>query len=120
MEKPLCISLLQFLYPQSPSEENDGSCNGTTHLYLYSDTCENSPFDSLLYAKLKVITLYSHEHEGNYTPTECVGSQLNEIGTPLFTPLHSYRTDIKMGMTWLEKPSLSKRTNGGGPLSLAR
>ena len=120
MEKLLCISSLQFLYPHPPSEENGGSCNGTTHLHLCLDPYENSPFDGLLDAKLKVIALDSHEHKGNYVPTECIGSRFNEISTPLIMLLHTYGTEIKRGVHWLMKPLLSKRTNGGDPLRLAR
>ena len=120
MEMPLCIFLLKLLYSQAPSQVNHRSCYGTTHLHCYFAICEHSPFNGLLYAKLKVIFLYSQEHKGNYTLTECIGSCFNKISTLLVMLVHSYRTEIKMGVNWLKKPLLSKRTNGGGPLRLAK
>jgi len=120
MEKPSCIPLLQSLYSQSPSQGNDGSCRGTTHLHHYLANYENSPFDGLLYAELEVIALYGQKHKGNYARTECIGSHFNEISTSLIMLVHSYRTGINMGVNWLNKSSLSKRTNGAGPLRLAR
>lgn len=61
-------------------------------------TCKNTPSNSLVYTKLKVIPLYSHEHMGNNIPTECVGSNFNKINTLLVVLVHSYRTEIKIGV----------------------
>jgi len=119
-EKPLCIFLIRLLYSQSPSQEDDVSCYGTTHLHCYLAICENSPFNGLLYAELEVFSLYSHEHKGNYAPIECIGGHFNEIITPLIMLVHPYRTEIKMGVNWLKKTLLSKRTNGGDPLRRAK
>ena len=58
---------------------------------------KNLPSNGLLYAKLQVIPLYSHEHEGNRAVTELIGSQVNEIGTSLSMLLHLYRMDINTG-----------------------
>jgi len=120
MEKPSCISLLQLAYSRSPSQGNDGSCSATTHLRRYLANYENSPFDGLLYAELEVIALYGQKHEGNYAHTERIGSHFNKFSTSLVMLVHSYGTGINMGVNWLNKFSLSKRTNGGGPLRLAR
>jgi len=123
MEKPTHIYVLHFLYSQSLSQENDGSCytyNGTINLHWHLAICENSPFNCLLYAKLKVITLYSYEHKGNYAPTKCIGSHFNKISTLLVVLVHSYRIETKMGVNWLKRSSPAKQTNGGGPLRLAR
>jgi len=116
MEKPLCIYLLRLLRSQSPSQENNGSCYGTTHPHRYLAIYENSPFNGLLYAKLKVISLYSHEHKGNHTPTECIGSNFNKVSTRLIMLVHSYRIELKVGVNWLKKILLSKQTNGGDPV----
>ena len=96
------MSLLQFLYFQSPSREDNGSCNESTHLHCYLTRCRNSPFNGLLYAELEAIALYSNEHKGNYTPTECIGSHFNKFSTPLIRFLHPYRTEIKMCVNWLK------------------
>jgi len=120
MEKLPCITVLQFLYFQSPSQENDGSCSWTTHTRRYLAIFENSPLNGSRYSELDVIALDSHEHKGNYACTECIGSHFNKISTPLVMPVHSYGTIINMGVSWLKKSSLSKQTNGGGPLRLAR
>jgi len=114
------MSLLWFLYSQSPSQENDGSCSGATHLRCYLTNYENSPFDGLLYAELEVITLYGQKHKGNYARTECIGSHFNKIGTSLIMLVHSYGTGINMGVNWLNQSLLSIRTNGAGPPRLAR
>jgi len=114
------MSKLLLFYSPSLSEENGGSCNGTTHLHNYLTIYESSPFNSLLYAMLEVIALYRQEHERNYAPTECIGSHVNKISTPLIVLVHSYRTEIRMGINWPNKSSLSKRTNGGGSLRLAK
>jgi hypothetical protein len=63
----------------------------------------NLPFNSFLYAELKVIALYSYEHKGNYIPTECIGGRFNKISTPLIMPVHSYRAGIKMGVSRLQE-----------------
>ena len=121
MGKPSCIALSQFVYLQPFSQGNDGPCSGTTHLCGHLADYENSPSDGLLYAELEVIALYSQKHEGNCTRTECIGSHFNEISTPLIMLVHSYGTGINMRVNWLnKKSSLSKRTNGRGPLRLAR
>jgi hypothetical protein len=73
----------------------------------------------LLYAKLEVIALYGHKHEANYAPTKRIGSHVNEITTLLMRLVHSYRTEIEVGVNWSKKFSLSKQMNGGDPPSLA-
>ena len=90
------------------------------HIHGFRTTCGNPPFDGLPYAELEVIALYSHEHKGNYVPTECIGSHFDKISTLLTVLVHPYRTGIKMSVNCLKKSLLSKRTNGGGPLRLAK
>ena len=66
-------------------------CVGTGNLpYL--------PFNSFLYAQLKVIALYSYEHKGNQTPTECIGGRVDKVSTPLIMLVHSWGTGINMGV----------------------
>ena len=98
MEKPKCMSLLCFLYPQTPFEVNYETCNGVTHVHRYLSVCLNSPFNCLPYAKFKVITLYTLEHKSNYVATKCFSSHFDELSTPLALIVHSYRTKIKMGV----------------------
>ena len=89
------MSLLCFLYPQTPFEENDESCNGVTHLHRNLSICRNSLFNGLLYAEFEVITLYSPEHKSNYVGTECIDSRFDKLSTRLVRPVHSYRTKIQ-------------------------
>ena len=57
-------------------------------------TNRSLPFNSFRYAELEVIALYSHEHKGNYTPTECIGSRFDKFSTPLIMFVHFYRTGL--------------------------
>jgi len=57
------------------------------------------PFNGLLYAELKVITLYSQEHKGNHTPSECIGSHFNKISALLIMLVHSLQTNKRWGST---------------------
>ena len=84
--------------------------------------CGNLPFNGLLYAEFEVIALYSHEHQGNYAVTKCIGGRFNKIGTLLIMLVHSYKTEAKTGVNCLKEALLSKRTNlnGGGPPRLAK
>src|SRR5947208_2242572 len=82
--------------------------------------CGNSPFNGLLYAELKVIALYGHEHKGNYAVTKCIGGHIDKISTRLIMLVHSYRTEVKMDVNCLKESLLSKRTNGGVPPRLAK
>ena len=88
------MSILRFLCLPSP-EKYRGSCNGATHLHRYRTIYGNPPFNGLVYAELEVIALYSHEHKGNYVPTECIGSHFDKISTPLTMNVHFYRREIE-------------------------
>jgi hypothetical protein len=90
------------------------------HVYRNLTICGNSPFNGLPYAKLKVAALYRHEHKGNYAPTECIGCHFDKISTQLIILVHPYRTEVKVDVKCLKGSSLSKRTNGGCPLRLAK
>ena len=52
----------------------------------------------MLYAKLEVITLYSHEHQGNHVFTERISGHFKKISTPLVMLVHSYKTETKAGV----------------------
>ena len=115
-EKLLCMPLLRSLYSHPPSVEYCGSYNGVTYFHGYLTICRNSPFNSFPYAELQVIALYSYQHKGNRTPTECVGRHFDKFSTPLIMLVHFYGTGINMVVDSRRKSSLSSRTKGGGPL----
>ena len=116
MEKLLCTPLLRSLYFHPPFVEHRGSYKSITYFHRYLTICRNLPFNSFLYAELQIIALYSYEHKGNCTPTECVGRHFDKFSTPLIMLVHFYRTRINVGVNCLKKSLLSKRTNGGGSL----
>ena len=118
MEKLIGMPSLSPLYSHPPPAEYCGTCNGATCLHRYLTICGNLPFNGFPYAELQGIALYSHEHKDNYTPTQFIGRHFDKISTPLIRLVHSYRTGINMVVNCLKKTSLSKRTNGGGPVPL--
>ena len=81
------------------------------HIHGFRTICGNPPFDGLPYAELEVIALYSHEHKGNYAPTECIGSLFDKISTPLTMDVHFYRTKFETSVNWLEKKILTLQAN---------
>ena len=108
-----------FCTPTLPLKEVIGPMMGL-HVYRNLNICRNSPFNGLPYAELEVVALYRHEHKGNYVPTECIGCHFNKISTQLILLVHPYRTEVNVDVNCLKGSSLSKRTNGGCPLRLAK
>ena len=48
----------------------------------------------MVYAHFQVVLLHSREHESNYINRERIGSQFNEIDTPLVRPVHLCITEV--------------------------
>jgi hypothetical protein len=54
------------------------------------------PFDGLIDAQIQIILLYSYEHEGKHAAAECIGSFLDELGTPMARLVHFCETEISI------------------------
>jgi hypothetical protein len=81
---------------------------------------KNLPYDGLFYVQLQTILLNSEEYECNRAARKRIGGHFEQVSTSLAMLVHSYATEISIvHVGWLTKSSLSKRTNGGGPLRLA-
>jgi hypothetical protein len=79
------------------------------------------PLNGLLYVQLQIILLYSQEDECDRATRKRIGGHFKQISTPLAILVHSYATVISIvHVGWLPKSSLSKCTNGGDPLRLAK
>jgi hypothetical protein len=63
--------------------------------YSHRDTHSNVPSNGLLHAKLQIVPLDCHKHEGDHVVTEFVGGPVNEIGT-LALLVHFWSADFNM------------------------